>query len=144
MTDFLGSLSIGMQIAQNRHKNFLEIHNVFLELKNQIENYSSQKVLIELISDQGDYFINLNEFPDILYQDKSLFASLAEDPHHIYSELTNLTFSGDGYPCSIKIDGNVYDSFDKTSLEDNLKILLSSPDIGQKIFDLINYKKINN
>lgn len=135
MVDFLDSLSIGMQIAQNRHQNFLEIHNIFLDFKRQLEKFSNNKLLIEFYGKNGDYFTETDS--NIIYQDKKLFACLAEKPDQIFVVLTEVKFAKDGYPCTIFIEGDTYDSFDKSSLEKSLKNLLESPDTGQKIFDLL-------
>lgn len=135
MANFLDSLSIGMQIAQNRHQNFVEIHNIFLDFKSQLENFSNNKLLIELYGQNGDYFTDTDS--SIIYQDKKLFACLAENPDQIFVELTAVKFAKDGYPCTIFIEGNTFDSFDKSGLEKSLKNLLESPDTGQKIFSLL-------
>lgn len=140
MTNFIDSLSFGMQIAQKRHQNFVEIHDVFFDLKNQIEKFSNNKVLIELFGKAGDYFTMVDNNQDLLYESKNLLASLASDPDNTYSQLTRIDFSTDGYPCTLDIEGNKYDAFDKTSLEENLKILLSTASIGEAIFKIINYK----
>lgn len=135
MTDFLKSLSIGMQIAQNRHKNFLEIHDIFYELKKQLESFGKGKILIEFVSQSGDFFNN--EKQDNIYEDKKLYASLAVNPDIVFEQLTEVKFSNEGYPCTIYVDDNLFDAFDKTGLENNLKILLESPLTGQKLFDLL-------
>lgn len=140
MTNFIESLSFGMQIAQKRHQNFLEIHDVFLDLKKQIESYSNYKISIELFGKNGDYFTNFDENPDMLYEAKNLIAAQASAPHEVYYQLTNVSFSNDGYPCTIELEGNKYDAFDKNSLEENLKTLLSTASTGESIFKLLNQK----
>ncbi len=140
MTNFIESLSFGMQIAQKRHQNFLEIHDVMFDLKKQIESYSNGKILIELIGESGEYFTNFDKNQDMLYESKNLFASLSSAPENVYDKLTRIEFSTDGYPCTINIEGNKYDAFDKNSLEENLKNLLSTASIGEIIFKLVNYK----
>lgn len=144
MIDFTHSLSLGMQIAQKKHENFIEIHNVFAELKKQIEGFSNNKVVLELIAGTlGDYFKVHQENPDILYEDKKLYVCLASNPDGCYSLITQLNLSRDGYPCTIQIEGDNYDSFDKSSLEENLNKLLSTAYVGEQIFKMIKTPDTN-
>ncbi|HAO26520.1 MAG TPA: hypothetical protein DCQ68_00240, partial [Chryseobacterium indologenes] len=136
MTNFLESLSFGIQVAKDRYRNFIEIHDLFILLKEQIEAFSKDKVTIELYGETGDFFKILDENPEVLYQSKLLYLCCASQPDEVFHDLTSITFNNDGYPCSMIIDGDNFDAYDKISLEKNIKKLLESPSTGQKIFDL--------
>ncbi len=146
MINFTDSLKLGMQTALDRERNFQEIHDIFLTLKEQILEFSNNLVKLELVFQENpdddnsvvDYFENLTN----LYSDKSLCLTDVNNLHN-YEWLSFINFSSNGYPCTISIDGNQFDSIDKISLEENIKKLLSAPSTGQKLFQLIKSAKEN-
>jgi hypothetical protein len=140
MINFTDSLQLGLQTALDRERNFQEIHDVFNSLKEQILAFSNYTITLEMLfqPDPDDehsianYFENLTD----LYSDKSLCLTNVNNSQD-YEWLSMINFSSNGYPCTITIDGNRFDSIDKTSLEENIKMLLSSPSTGQKLFRLM-------
>lgn len=140
MINFTDSLQLGLQSALDRERNFQEIHNLFYSLKEQILEFSNNSVTIEMIFREDpddedtiiDYFENFTD----LYIDKSLCLTRVDDIQD-FEWLSMLNFSSNGYPCTITIDGNRFDSIDKISLEENIKMLLSTPSTGQKLFRLM-------
>ncbi|MDN8396093.1 hypothetical protein QZK79_15045 [Acinetobacter baumannii] len=139
MINFTDSLQLGLQSAY-RERNFQEIHNLFYSLKEQILEFSNNSVTLEMIFREDpddedtiiDYFENFTD----LYIDKSLCLTRVDDIQD-FEWLSMLNFSSNGYPCTITIDGNRFDSIDKISLEENIKMLLSTPSTGQKLFRLM-------
>ncbi|WP_286859615.1 MULTISPECIES: hypothetical protein [Acinetobacter] len=146
MINFTDSLKLGMQTALDRERNFQEIHDIFLTLKEQILEFSNNLVKLELIfqvvpeddTTIADYFENLTN----LYDDKNLYLTDVNNTQN-FEWLSFINFSSNGYPCTIIIDGNNFDSIDKISLEENIKKLLSAPSTGQKLFQLIKSAKEN-
>ena len=140
MINFTDSLQLGMQNAIDRERNFQEIHDVFSILKEQILAFSKNLVTLELIyienpgdsDDLVDYFENSTG----LYLDKTIFLTDVDDSGN-FECISKIDFSSNGYPCTIEIDGNFFDSIDKISLEENIKKLLSTPSTGQKLFQLM-------
>jgi flavodoxin len=127
MNKFLNALEVGVESAQNRELNFLEIHEVFTELKTNIDAFLDGKAVTVFESLTGlgrqDYFKNKTN----LFQDKVLSIQENKKRH----KLTQVYFSHDnGYPCTITINEDEYTATNKSSLEDNLKTLLSTPSIG--------------
>ncbi|HCQ9811693.1 TPA: hypothetical protein OUH77_003767, partial [Acinetobacter baumannii] len=102
--------------------------------------FSNNSVTLEMIFREDpddedtiiDYFENFTD----LYIDKSLCLTRVDDIQD-FEWLSMLNFSSNGYPCTITIDGNRFDSIDKISLEENIKMLLSTPSTGQKLFRLM-------
>lgn len=144
MINFTDSLKLGLQTALDRERNFQEIHDVFYSLKEQILEFSNNSVTLEMLFEPKndndiliDYFANLTE----LYVDKSLCLTNVNDSQD-FEWLSTINFSSNGYPCTINIDGNHFDSIDKISLEENIKMLLSTPSTGQKLFRLM--KSVGN
>ncbi|HAV3886699.1 TPA: hypothetical protein JIF39_003499 [Acinetobacter baumannii] len=140
MINFTDSLQLGLQSALDRERKFQEIHNLFYSLKEQILEFSNNSVTLEMIFREDpddedtiiDYFENFTD----LYIDKSLCLTRVDDIQD-FEWLSMLNFSSNGYPCTITIDGNRFDSIDKISLEENIKMLLSTPSTGQKLFRLM-------
>lgn len=146
MINFTDSLKLGMQTALDRERNFQEIHDIFLTLKEQILEFSNNLVKLELVFQEGpeddatiaDYFENFTN----LYEDKSLCLTDVNNTQN-FEWLSFINFSSNGYPCTISIDGNKFDSIDKIGLEENIKTLLSTPSTGQKLFQLIKSAEEN-
>lgn len=143
MTDFLSSIKSGIQSAVTREENFLEIHDLFITLKEQIDNFSEGKINVELVSLGGgpigsailspkNYFNDKSQ----LYRDKKLNVS-SYDKSSTYT-LTEIHFDRDnGYPCTILINGDEFTSMNKESLEDNIKMLLASSRTGSVLYSLL-------
>lgn len=140
MTDFLNAIQSGIDSAINREKNFLEIHNIFFLVKNELENFSQGNIEVALntIIDNGlvlfgkDYFEDQTE----LYKDKIL--NINKKTKYIHHKLTTIYFDRyNGYPCTIYIDGDEFTCVNKETLEDNIKKLLSSPKTGSILYSLI-------
>ncbi|MBJ9482684.1 hypothetical protein ACKEN5_18030 [Acinetobacter baumannii] len=140
MINFTDSLQLGLQTALDRERNFQEIHDVFSTLKDQILAFSNNSVTLEMLFQTdpeddntiGDYFESLTN----LYIDKTIYLINVDEGQN-YEWLSMINFSSNGYPCTITIDGNRFDSIDKVSLEENIKMLLSTPSTGQKLFRLM-------
>ncbi|MEI1716786.1 hypothetical protein V8R86_09990 [Acinetobacter baumannii] len=140
MINFTDSLQLGLQTALDRERNFQEIHDVFNSLKEQILTFSNNSITLEMLfqpdPDNEDSIANYFENLTDLYSDKSLCLTNVYDSQD-YEWLSMINFSSNGYPCTITIDGNRFDSIDKVSLEENIKMLLSTPSTGQKLFRLM-------
>ncbi|HCA5338646.1 hypothetical protein OHV66_15175 [Acinetobacter baumannii] len=142
MINFTDSLTLGLQSALDRERNFQEIHDIFITLKSQLFEFSEQSVNLEMLfkkksagnnNSVEDYFTDSSG----LYDDKTLYLSEATNSTLNYAMLSTLTFSPNGYPCTLEIDGDHFDAIDKISLEENIKKLMSSPSTGQKLFKLM-------
>ncbi len=139
MTNFLLSIEQGIDSAISRESNFLEIHNLFQELKEQILEFSKGKVTLELILSSAK-----EDSPDIdylttkegLYRNKHIVFTLTKQSNK-FEHITPINLSKNGYPAKLEIDGNQFEAFDKISLEELLKKLLSSPSTGQRLYKLI-------
>ena len=55
-------------------------------------------------------------------------------------ELVKWKMGRHGYPCRIYIDNAELICEDKTSLENNLQIMLSDPVVGEKLAKLMNFE----
>lgn len=140
MVDFLSALQNGIDSAANREKNFQEIHNVFILLREQIHRFTENKINTQLFSILNnsrakslDYFEDQSQ----LYLDKKLYVSL-DNSFLIKNLLTEIYFDRDnGYPCTILIDGDEYTATNKESLEENIQKLLSSPSTGIILYSLM-------
>lgn len=141
MIDFLNALQSGIDSAINKEKNFLEIHNIFLLVKEQITVFSNGTLDTQLLSMPNpsnlfstpiNYFHNQSE----LYTDKKLQISPIDA--NVTYLLTKIYFDRDnGYPCTITINGDEYTSINKESLEENIQRLLSSSAVGSILYRLI-------
>lgn len=138
MTDFLTALQSGIKSAMNREDNFIEIHNTFLRVKEQIDIFSEDRFEVQLqgiskndpFKKPKDYFKDHSD----LYSDKKL---IMIDNKRI-AKLTEIYFDrNNGYPCTILIDGDEFTSTNLESLEDNLRKLLSSPSTGNVLYSFI-------
>jgi len=145
MINFTDSLQLGMQSAIDRERNFQEIHNLFSILKEQLLAFSNNLVTLEMIftvdhedDSVEDYLTN----PTNLYADKNLYLTGVNNPQ-FFEWISQINFSSNGYPCTIEIDGNRFDSIDKISLEENIKKLLTTPSTGQKLFQLMKSAEVN-
>ncbi|MEJ5034417.1 hypothetical protein WH243_00295 [Acinetobacter sp. MYb177] len=139
MVDFLSALQIGINSAANREANFIEIHNVFILLREQINTFSGNKIdtkLHSIIDSKTRRALNYFEDQSQLYFDKRLHVSNQNTIIHYL--LTEIYFDRDnGYPCTILVDGDEYTATNKESLEENIQKLLSSPSTGSTLYSLM-------
>lgn len=141
MVDFLGSLQKGLGAAQQAEKNKSEILSVFHVLNKQLSEAYQGKLSIEI-------FNRINPFAAIIgfagavpkpeYSFVGAKNHLAEDASPI--ELAGWKIDANGYPCQIiTSDSEVYCE-DKAALEKALQHLLSRPDVGEKLYTVLNRK----
>lgn len=140
MINFTDSLQLGLQSALDRERNFQEIHEVFSVLREQILAFSKNLVTLEMLlqveHEDEESIVEYFESLKGLYSDKILFLTDINNSEN-YELLSSINFSSNGYPCTIEIEGDRFDSIDKISLENNIKKLLATPSTGQKLFNLM-------
>ncbi|PRA16321.1 MULTISPECIES: hypothetical protein [Pseudomonas] len=141
MVDFIGSLQKGLSAAHMAEKNKLEINSVFSILNEQLFNAFEGKIKVGVYN-RVNPFGGLLTFSSNKPKPESQFIGaknpLAEDQSAV--ELAGWKIDANGYPCHIiTADAETYCE-NKTALEYGLQYLLSLPDVGEKVLELLARK----
>ncbi|MGE6473455.1 hypothetical protein [Serratia proteamaculans] len=140
MVDFIESFNKGLSAAQQAEKNKEEIFSVLDSLNKQLAQVSDGKVKIDILQKSVPLFEMFTNPKTTAkpYSFLAAFNPLAE----IYkpSELAKWHLDSNGYPCLITAeDGQIYCE-DKSGLERGLQMLISSPEVGEKIYSVMKQK----
>ena len=125
MVDFFESLRSGMSAAEVAEKNKQEIALVFEELNRQLAAGLGGQVLIEVRT-------ATNVVAEFLYGKGAIFASNPREPSKESKKLAGWRSGLKGYPCIIALADKEISCEDRQALEETLKLMLASPDVGEK------------
>lgn len=142
------SISLGVQASETKEENLKVIFDVISGAREDLENFTSNKVSIKTRDSQKDTFLKAatlmatwnNNHPDIQKPTNQVIFALSKLDTSKLEDLTVLELGVEGFPCTIYVDGNRLTSADLESFEDNISTLLSSPSTGEKIKRLMNVK----
>lgn len=137
MFNFEESLKSGISHAEEEQQNRTEIDSVIEQLKNDIENFSSEKVSIKIDRRTDQNSLLAGAFAT-LYGNKTrkymaMVAFNKSQPDNPDRELCEWKYGEKGYPVTIDYLNKSITCADKESLINTLQDLLSKPDAGKKI-----------
>ncbi|MBJ6350927.1 MULTISPECIES: hypothetical protein [unclassified Acinetobacter] len=146
MTKFLTAIESGIEASLDKEKNIKEILSMVDQVKHEVESFSKGKVTLELASPYEGLGVFLKTIAIAEHNkvnngtdkpaDKILKAVLVSDKS-ISERLTVIEFGTQGYPCTIKVDGDELSAGDSEGLERIFVRLLGSPVTGKKLRKLV-------
>jgi hypothetical protein len=135
MVDFVEALRSGIDAAEVAEKNKQEIAGVFGELNRQLADGFDGQVLIGTGTARNLVTAILNV--TTRYGRGAIFASNPKKSDEQSLDLAGWYSGVNGYPCIIALLDREVSCEDRQALEETLKQMLASPDVGGKIRRLI-------
>lgn len=146
------SINLGIQATQVKKDNMKAIFEVINAVKEDLEAVTENKVSLGMRDSQKHQFLKVTALLATFDSNHPVLINPTNQVIYVFSilenskteDLTVLEFDTEGFPCTIYIDGNRFTSADIESFEDNIESLLSSPNTGEKIQRLMNFKKLED